>query len=131
MNSVRVSVENLSNWRWQALAWAIAEETHEDGFIAFLNNNEIDYPNDPFPNRLFVGAKRVISFSGQEAAGRDAFDVLQQAHREKPAYLVGYLGYDLKNQLEDLTSRNPDRLQFPDAYFVEPAWIIDFDQSDV
>jgi len=131
MNSVRVSVEDLSSWRWQALAWAIAEETHEDGFVAFLNNNGIDYPNDPFPNRLFVGAKRVISFSGEEARGRDAFDVLQQAHRQKPAYLVGYLGYDLKNQLEDLTSRNPDRLQFPEAYFVEPTWIIDFEQSDV
>ncbi|AKD56725.1 anthranilate synthase component I family protein [Spirosoma radiotolerans] len=131
MNSVRVSVEDLSSWRWQALAWAIAEEAHEDGFVAFLNNNGIDYPNDPFPNRLFVGAKRVISFSENEATRDDVFDVLQQAHREKPAYLVGYLGYDLKNQLENLTSRNPDRLQFPDAYFVEPAWIIDFEESDV
>lgn len=131
MNSVRVSVEDMSGWQWQALAWAIAEEAHEDGFVSFLTNNGIDYPNDPFPNRLFVGAKRVISFSEKEVAGRDAFDVLQEAHREKPAYLVGYLGYDLKNQLETLTSRNPDRLQFPDAYFVEPEWIIDFEQSDI
>ncbi|GAB3735681.1 aminodeoxychorismate synthase component I [Spirosoma lituiforme] len=131
MNSVRVSVEDLSGWRWQALAWAIAEEAHEDGFVAFLTNNGIDYPNDPFPNRLFVGAKRVVSFTEDALAGRDAFDILQQAHREKPSYLVGYLGYDLKNQLEPLTSRNPDRLQFPNAYFVEPAWIIDFEKSDV
>ena len=130
MNSVRVSVEDLSGWRWQALAWAVVEEAHEDGFVAFLNNNGIDYPNDPFPNRLFVGAKRVISFS-DKGVGYDAFDVLRQAHREKPSYLVGYLGYDLKNQLETLTSRNPDRLQFPDVYFVEPAWIIDFEQSEV
>ena len=92
----------------------------------FLNNNDIAYPNDPFPNRLFVGAKRVISF-----AGRDAFQTLHDAHQKKPSYLVGYFGYDLKNQLEDLTSRNPDQLGFPDAYFVEPEWVIDFHEDEV
>ncbi|AUD01857.1 aminodeoxychorismate synthase component I [Spirosoma pollinicola] len=130
MNSVRVSVEDLPGWRWQALAWAVTEQTHKDGFVAFLTNNGIPYPNDPFPNRLFIGAKRVISFSGEKAPGVDAFQELQNAHREKPSFLVGYFGYDLKNQLEKLDSRNLDRLQFPDVYFVEPEWIIDFDKSD-
>ncbi len=118
-------------WRWKALAWAISQEAHKNGFVAFLNNNGIAYPNDPFPNRLFVGAKRVISFSDEQAAGVDAFQALQNAHHERPSFLVGYFGYDIKNQLETLTSRNPDRLHLPDVYFVEPEWIIDFEQTDV
>jgi para-aminobenzoate synthetase component 1 len=130
MNSVRVSVEDLQGWRLQTLAWAVAQEAHQDGFVAFLNNNGIAYPNDPFPNRLFVGSKRVISFSGEERGASNAFQILEKAHRESPCFLVGYFGYDLKNQLENLKSRNPDQLHFPDVYFVEPEWIIDFDQSE-
>ncbi|MVM35805.1 aminodeoxychorismate synthase component I [Spirosoma sp. HMF4905] len=105
----------------------MTQQAHkEDGFVAFLNNNSIAYPNDPFPNRLFVGRKRVISFS-DSATIQDLAD----AHREQPSFLVGYLSYDLKNQLEVLSSRNPNRLGFPDAYFVEPEWIIDFEEDNV
>jgi len=108
-------------FQWKALQWAISRQTHENSFVAFLNNNHIAYPNDPFPNRLFVGAKRVVSFSDT-----DTFQDLYAAHRDQPSYLVGYLSYDLKNEMEVLTSRNPNRLGFPNAYFVEPEWVIDF-----
>jgi para-aminobenzoate synthetase component 1 len=126
MQEVRVTVADVSAFKRQALAWATAQEAPHSGFVTLLNNNFIDYPHDPFPNRLFVGAKRVISLSGA-----DAFQALHDAHRSRPSYLVGYLGYDLKNQLEDLTSRHPNRLGFPDAYFVEPEWILDFLDTDV
>ena len=148
MNEVRVAVADTSDrdvsaFRWRALSWATAQQAHEGGFIAFLNNNGIAYPNDPFPNRLFVGAKRVISCSlntellgdssgtGNFVESQDAFQTLYDAHQEKASYLVGYLGYELKNQLEALTSRHPNRLGFPDAYFVEPEWVIDFSQDGV
>lgn len=118
----QIIVDTTSSFRWKALGWAVEQQTKADGFVAFLNNNHINYPNDPFPNRLFIGVKRVISFSNN-----DAFTALRQAHDEHPSFLVGYWGYDLKNQLEKLTSRNSDRLGFPDAYFVEPEWVIDFE----
>ena len=126
MNEVRVTVADVSAFKRQALAWATAQETPQSGFITLLNNNFIAYPHDPFPNRLFVGAKRVISL-----VDSDPFQALHDAHRARPSYLVGYLGYDLKNQLEDLTSRHPNRLGFPDTYFVEPEWILDFVDNDV
>lgn len=125
MNQIRVVVDEPA-FRWKALQWAISQQTHEHGFVAFLNNNYIDYPNDPFPNRLFVGAKRVVSFSDT-----DTFQELYAAHRDQPSYLVGYLGYDLKNELEVLTSRNPNRLGFPNAYFAEPEWVIDFQDNAI
>jgi para-aminobenzoate synthetase component 1 len=109
---------------WQrAVAWAMALPQN-DGFVALLNNNHSTYPNDPFPNRLFVGAKRVVSvFDG--TTGPDAFEQLRLAQHERPSYWVGYFGYDLKNQLETLSSRHANRLGFPDAFFAEPRWIID------
>lgn len=126
MQVVRVALSDTGTFRWSALAWAVAQQNQETGFVAFLNNNGIVYPNDPFPNRLFVGAKRVISLDGP-----DAFANLHRAYQEHPSFLVGYFGYDLKNQLEALTSRNPDRLGFPAVYFVEPEWVIDFEEDAV
>ncbi|GAB3951483.1 anthranilate synthase component I family protein [Spirosoma harenae] len=124
MPVLRVAVDDIPALKWRVLEWAIAQQTDQNGFVAFLNNNDIAYPNDPFPNRLFVGAERIISFSAD-----DAIQTLADAHKERPSFLVGYFAYDLKNQLEDLQSRNPNRLGFPDAYFVEPTWIIDFERS--
>lgn len=110
---------------WQrAVAWATALPQN-DGFVALLSNNHIAYPNDPFPNRLFVGAKRVVSvFDG--ATEPDAFEQLRLAQAERPSHWVGYFGYDLKNQLEALSSRHANQLGFPDALFAEPRWIIDY-----
>ncbi|WP_338871618.1 aminodeoxychorismate synthase component I [Spirosoma sp. SC4-14] len=125
MNPIHAIADD-PDFRWKALYWAIAQQTSENGFVAFLNNNNIAYPNDPFPNRLFVGTKRVVSCSDT-----DTFQKLYAAHREQPGYLVGYLGYDLKNELEALESQNPDHLGFPNAYFVEPEWVIDFFSNEI
>ncbi|MCK8492602.1 aminodeoxychorismate synthase component I [Spirosoma sp. RP8] len=126
MNTKRVAIDDALAFRWKALAWALDQQAHQHGFVAFLNNNKIAYPNDPFPNRLFVGAKRVVSFSDT-----DTFQELYKAHTEQPGFLVGYLGYDLKNELETLGSRNPNRLGLPNAYFVEPEWVIDFEEDGI
>lgn len=123
MNQVRNQrfTVDTTAWRWQAAAWAATFD-----FTLFLNNNSIAYPHDPFPNRLFVGAKRVIPFTGI-----NDFKTLQEAHRQNPCWLAGYFGYDLKNQLETLQSRYPNRIGFPDIYFVEPAYVLDFERDAV
>ncbi len=120
VTSQRFSLDTPA-WRWQALAWAATFE-----FTTFLTNNDIAYPHDPFPNRLFVGAKRVISFTGD-----DDFQALYAAHRANPSWLVGYLGYDLKNQLETGQSRHSNPLGFADIFFVEPEYILDFEPDAV
>ncbi|MFD2570606.1 aminodeoxychorismate synthase component I [Spirosoma soli] len=130
-NDYRININDVPNFRWRALAWAVAQQADENGFVTFLNNNGIAYPNDPFPNRLCVGAKRVISFDTYPESRANVFETLYNVHCEQPSFLIGYLGYDLKNQLEDLTSRHPNRLGFPDIYFVEPEWIIEFGEDYV
>lgn len=116
----RFTVDSAT-WHWQALAWANTFD-----HTTFLNNNGITYPHDPFPSRLFVGAKRVIAFTGD-----DDLQSLYKAHQHHPSWLVGYFGYDLKNQLEALRSRHPDRLGFPGIYFVEPEYVLDFEPGTV
>ncbi|MDX1543109.1 MAG: aminodeoxychorismate synthase component I, partial [Christiangramia sp.] len=54
----------------------------------------------------------------------DAFDKLKEYQETTADWIFGYLSYDLKNDVEDLTSSNYDGLQFPDLYFFQPQKII-------
>lgn len=52
----------------------------------------------------------------------NAFDQLK-ASRQSKKWQFGFLTYDLKNELESLTSEHPDRLAFPAMAFMEPEWL--------
>ncbi|NID11014.1 anthranilate synthase component I family protein [Fibrivirga algicola] len=127
MNRFSFAVADLipagfSNWHWALVA--AAEATFDQ--VVYLTNNELTYPNDPFPNRLYAGAKRVVSFTGQHD-----LQTLAEFHRQQPCHLVGYIGYDVKNQLEDLQSRHADELGFSAIWFMEPMYLIEFEGANV
>jgi len=44
-------------------------------------------------------------------------------HDKTKDWLFGYLTYDLKNELENLKSENPDSLGFPDLHFFQPEYV--------
>ncbi len=54
----------------------------------------------------------------------DAFQQLKEFHQRQPGWLFGFLGYDLKNCLEKLSSNNPDGLGFPEMYFFRPKHLV-------
>ncbi len=53
-----------------------------------------------------------------------AFDALKEYQSYTKDYIFGYLSYDLKNDVEPLTSSNYDGLGFDDLYFFQPQKII-------
>ncbi len=60
-----------------------------------------------------------------------AFDKLSAFYSERADWILGYLSYDLKNDLEALSSKNPDRMGFPDLYFFQPEKIIEVRESEL
>jgi para-aminobenzoate synthetase component 1 len=65
-------------------------------------------------------------------AGTDAFalfDAFRQKHPNR--WMFGLLTYDLKNQLEVLTSSHPDGIGFPELYFFIPQKLIVIDKTGV
>lgn len=120
--SRRFAVDSVETWRQKALHWASARF---EQVVFFQGNaaltNSLSYPHGPFPDRLAAGSARVVPFS--EA---DPFDTLVNFHRQHPDFLVGYWGYDLKNRIEALATRHPDRTGFPDQFFFQPLHLIDF-----
>lgn len=53
-----------------------------------------------------------------------AWDMLKTFREEYPDWMFGWLGYDLKNDDEDLQSSNHDPLRLPDLFFFVPALLL-------
>lgn len=91
-----------------------------DTFSWFDSNS---YPDSYGTYELLAGAgaKRTLAVSSH-----GAFEALKQFRDERPSWLMGYLSYDLKNDVEKLASANSDNLYFPELFFFEPevvfAW---------
>lgn len=54
----------------------------------------------------------------------NAFEQLKEFHTQHNSWLLGYLGYDLKNGVEKLQSNNPDGLGFAPMYFFVPEVLV-------
>jgi para-aminobenzoate synthetase component 1 len=66
-----------------------------------------------------IGAKHVFSPKTDTP-----LDELFAFHQEHQDWLFGHLSYDLKNDLEELKSENPDHLAFPKLQFFIPETLI-------
>lgn len=85
--------------------------------VCFLDNNgqgSYGYPN----GRVMMGFGQMRSIRAR--AGENAFDQLRSQQSRYGGWWLGYLGYDLKNEVEDLTSDHPDPIGFPDLHFFQP-----------
>lgn len=59
------------------------------------------------------------------------WEALRQFRAEIKGWLFGYLGYDLKNYVEDLTSGNNELARVPDMYFMQPATLIKIENGEL
>lgn len=52
------------------------------------------------------------------------WDALKRFRQKNKGWLFGYLGYDLKNYIEKLTSGNEVHARIPDMYFMQPEILL-------
>jgi len=57
----------------------------------------------------------------------DPWRAVQELRSRRPGWYVGYLGYDLKNNLEKLHSRNEDPVGAPDMILFRPRLLLIYD----
>jgi len=62
----------------------------------------------------------VDSFTSIVTDYTNVFEDLHQYQSKTKDWLFGYMSYDLKNDVEDLKSKNFDGLHFPDLFFFQP-----------
>ena len=122
MNSrFKIKVEDVEQTQQKYLKWAQSFST-----CAFFNsNNYPDYPYSKFEAILAVGVKEEIKPKDQ------SWIALQKKLNECPNWWFGYLGYDLKNEIEHLSSKNSDIIGFDDMYFFQPEYILQFHKDEI
>ena len=112
--TIKIPVSNSNSLAVQLTRWAKKER-----YDIVLQSNGYDYKNG-FQNSL--RKYDVLAAFGAEEVICPEQDSLNQLKPElnRHDWLFGYLGYDLKNELENLTSSNFDGLHFSNLLFFRP-----------
>lgn len=104
----------------RALHWASAFD-----YCSYFTHNSIPYPEGAFPHMLAAGAERVWE------TAQIPFQALAEIHEQHKSWLMGYFSYDLKNEIHQLSSRQPDSTGFPLSLFYQPAHLLFFHDKEV
>jgi len=114
LSTCRFIITDFEQAKEKVLNWIQRFDT-----FCFLDNHQ--YQLMPHSQECLAGAgtERQLKLD----AGT-ALRSLQAFIDEKDSWLFGHLGYDLKNEIEELSSSHPDNIGFPDLFFFEPAIII-------
>jgi para-aminobenzoate synthetase component 1 len=105
----------------KALQWAASFET-----ACYFDSNGYADPYSAFDVLIAAGvASDLIANPGS------AFQDLDVLLKNNQDWILGFLSYDLKNEIENLNSSNPDNLSFPDLYFFKPLHLIQIKGDEV
>ncbi len=58
-----------------------------------------------------------------------ALSELQEFYDKKKGWLFGFFSYDLKNEIEELTSKNTDNIKFPLLHFFSPKVVLQIENE--
>lgn len=112
--SAEFPVADFNELKIKMLNWA-----NQFGIFCLLDNQQYSFEQPAFECLLGAGKKRDVS-----ATAGNAFSLLKQFSNTGDSFLFGHLGYDLKNETEQLHSGNYDGIGFPDLYFFEPEVVL-------
>lgn len=108
------------------------------GDVILLQSQSEDHPSSKV-SYLAAQPESIIKAHGDqiievvEAEERrytqNPWDALQSFRNRVDSWVFGYLGYDLKNHIEQLDSSNPDPMGTADMYFMVPGFLLQYDHK--
>jgi len=114
-------IESPQRFKQKAMNWASQFEV-----ACLLDNNQYPaYLHHSHELLLAVGGGEELVHQvglGQETA----FEKLKSWAAEQDGWLFGFLGYDLKNEAEQLDSLHFDGVGFPDLHFFRPRHVLEW-----
>ncbi|NND87888.1 MAG: aminodeoxychorismate synthase component I, partial [Flavobacteriaceae bacterium] len=117
----KLSVQLDDKFIERLLVWACQFDE-----VVWMDSNDCKREYSSYKAILAVDA-----FTSIKTDHYDAFDRLNEYQSLTKDWLFGYLSYDLKNDLEPLSSENIDELDFPALYFFQPKRLFLFSEDSV
>lgn len=116
------AVDNIPEFKHKAITWA-------NQFSTFLCLDSNNYQLDEYSKIEWCLAIDAIDELKTDVG--NAFEELKIFKAKQKRWLFGYFAYDLKNEIENLSSQNKNQLNFPDLYFFEPRYLIFIEKGKV
>ena len=108
------SVDNTIEFKNNLLSWAQQFET-----VIWLDSNNYHQKYSSFDAVLAAD-----DFTSIKTDYYNAFEKLKEYQTITKDYIFGYITYDVKNDVEQLSSKNFDGLDFADLYFFQPKKLV-------
>jgi para-aminobenzoate synthetase component 1 len=102
--------DDTDSFKSKALLWSDSFNT-----ACYFDSNNFSDPYSAFG--VYIGAGKVAELTDSD---KSSFIALEQFLNSNKGYIPGYFSYDLKNEIENLNSENPDNLEFAKIYFFLP-----------
>ena len=107
-------VDNFKEFKIKMLSWA-----NQFSIFCLLDNNQYNFSDPSFECLLAVGSITKLQLN----AG-NAFNGLHNFLKDNNDWAFGHFSYDLKNETENLSSKNFDGIQLPDLFFFIPEIVL-------
>ena len=115
------SVDNIVEFKNNLLSWSQQFET-----VIWLDSNNYNQKYSSFDCALAAD-----DFTSIKTDYYNAFEKLKEYQTITKDYIFGYITYDVKNDVEELSSSNFDGLDFPDLYFFQPKKLVFIKENSV
>jgi para-aminobenzoate synthetase component 1 len=102
--------DDTDSFKSKALLWSDSFNT-----ACYFDSNNFSDPYSAFG--VYIGAGKVAELTDSD---KSSFVAVEQFLNSNKGYIPGYFSYDLKNEIENLNSENPDNLEFAKIYFFLP-----------
>ncbi len=112
---MQTTLFNLPDFKHKALSLANTFD-----ICCFLDSNGFTDPYSKFDLLIAFGTKDLLEINLND----DSFSALKKFRNTNNDYIFGGLSYELKNEIEDLNSKNQDSLNFPSLFFFAPLHLL-------
>ncbi len=106
-------IQNLDNTKQQMLHWA-----NQFNICSFLDNHQYLSSHQSVECLVAAGAAEIFS------PEKNILTRLSHFCAAQTDWLFGHISYDLKNEIDPLSSSHPDHIGFPDIFFFRPETVL-------
>lgn len=115
---LRIALNTISNDELKA--WL--HIAHQREHVLFLNSNTTN--NASYPKGIHYDWLLAFEAKTLLQNSENNFESLKTHFNKKKDWLFGHFNYDLKNQVEALTSSHSDPIGFPEMHFFQPKFVL-------